>query len=456
MRKTIKRASVVYVFILMFLVGVGILISQFVTKGSGWATNKANAHIYSSGTVVNAGRILDRNGVVLAESKDDKRHFASGEVLRKSVLHIVGDTSGFISTGVHNLYRSQLSGYNLIDGIYRLKTSGKGSDVVLNIDSEANRIAYNAFGNYNGTIIVCNYKTAEVLCSVSKPAYDVNNVPRDLQTNPKYEGVFLDKSVSGQYTPGSIMKLITAACAIENMPDVYDRTFTCDGEYKTTDGTVICNGVHGEITFGQALNQSCNCAFAQLAVELGANKLRATAETLGFNKKLKAKEIPLTMSKFNPSTVSNAELGWAGIGQSTTFINPSHFLSIVMAIANGGRGYAPDRILTMGTYGRLVPRKIDIMVTMNPETASALKSMMRSNVVDKYGDYKYPGLELCAKTGTAEIDGKTSTSVFAGFSQRSDLPLAVICFAEEAGWGSGVASTVSNTVLQYFANNYDF
>ena len=91
---------------------------------------------------------------------------------------------------------------------------------------------------------------------------------------------------------------------------------------------------------------------------------------------------------------------------------------------------------------------------MAPETAAKLKKMLRSNVVDKYGEKKFPGLEMCGKTGTAEIDGQKSHSVFAGFSQKDDLPLSVICIAENAGWGSGVAADVSNKVMQYFLKNY--
>lgn len=455
MKKTVKRAAVLYFLIAAFMGGVIFLCVEFYLNGPTWATNKANRHIYSNGTVVNAGTIYDINGVVLAESKDNKRKFINKATVRKSVLHVVGDTSGVISTGTHNLYRDVLSGYNRVDGIYNLKKSGTGADVTLNIDSEANKIAYEAFGDYNGTILVCNYKTGQLLCSVSKPSYDVNNVPDDLRTNEKYDGVFLDKAISGRYTPGSIMKIITAACAIENIPDIDSRTFVCDGEYKTKDGTVICNGEHGEINFRQAMNQSCNCAFAEISIELGARKLLATAESLGFNKQLYAKEIPLTKSRFNPSKSSKSELGWAGIGQSTTYINPAHFLSIMNAIANGGTGYAPDRIRYMGALGELVGRIPDTLVKMTPETANRLKKMLRSNVTDKYGEKKFPNLEMCGKTGTAEIDGKVSNSVFAGFSQRSDLPLSIICIAENAGWGSGVAADVSNRVLQYFLKNYN-
>ncbi len=453
MRITSRRAAVVYALILAFIAGIGIFVASLVMNGAEWASNKANRHIYSGGTIVNAGTIYDRNGIVLAESSDNERVFADSSTVRKSVLHVVGDTAGRISTGTHYLYRDVLSGYSKIEGIYNLKQTGAGTNIKLNIDSEANKIAYNALGEYDGAVAVYNYKTGELLCSVSKPAYDINNRPDDLLTNEKYDGVLLDKVISGIYTPGSIMKIVTAACAIENIPDIYTRTFECDGEYETGDGTVICNGVHGEVDFQKAMNESCNCAFAEISIELGASKLKATAESMGFNTQLYAKEIRLTKSRFDPSSDSKAELGWAGIGQSTTYVNPSHFLAIMGAIANGGTGYAPDRIKALGSVGNVVGRMTESIITIKPETASKLHALLRSNVADKYGDWKFKGLEMCGKTGTAQIDGEKSHSWFAGYSQRDDLPLAVICVAEHGGYGSGVASTVSNKVMQYFAEN---
>lgn len=442
MRITSRRAAVVYALILAFIAGVGFFVASLMMNGAEWASNKANRHIYSGGTIVNAGTIYDRNGVTLAKSSDNERIFAEGSTVRKSVLHIVGDTAGRISTGTHYLYRDVLSGYSRIEGIYNLKQTGVGTDVKLNIDSEANKIAYNALGDYDGAVAVYNYKTGELLCSVSKPAYDIENRPDDLLTNAKYDGVFLDKVISGIYTPGSIMKIVTAACAIENIPDIYTRTFECDGEYETGDGSVICNGVHGKVNFQKAMNESCNCAFAEISIELGAAKLKATADSMGFDTQLYAKEIRLTKSRFSPSTDSKAELGWAGIGQSTTYVNPAHFLAIMGAIANGGEGYAPDRIHSLGTIGKIMGRIPESIVSIKPETAAKLDALLRSNVADKYGDWKFKGLEMCGKTGTAQIDGEKSHSWFAGYSQRDDLPLAVICIAEHGGYGSGIASTV--------------
>lgn len=450
MKITAKRAAIIYALIIAFVAGVGIFVAGLAVNGSEWASNRANRHIYSNGKIVNAGTIYDINGKVLAQSKNNKRVFAEGSAVRKATLHVVGDASGYIATGTHYLFRDILSGYSFAGGIYKLKESGSGTDITLNIDSEANRIAYEALGSYNGAVAVYNYKTGQLLCSVSKPTYDINNRPDDLLTNEKYSGVFLDKVISGIYTPGSVMKIVTAACAIENIPDIYSRTFDCDGEYEASDGTVICNGIHGKVDFQQAMNESCNCAFAEISVELGADKLLATAEAMGFNSRLYAKEVRLTKSRFSPSKTSEAELGWAGIGQSTTYVNPAHLLTILGAIANGGEGYAPDRIRSTGTFSEIVGRMPSTIVKIKPETAAKLNELLRSNVKDKYGDWKFENLEMCGKTGTAQIDGAKSHSWFAGYSQREDLPLAVVCIAENAGYGSGVASSVSNKVMQYF------
>ena len=453
MRTTARRAAIIYALIVAFIAGVVILVVSIMLNGAEWASNKANRHIYSGGTIVNAGTIYDRNGITLATSRDNERIFAQNSTVRKATLHVVGDTAGYISTGTHHLYRDTLSGYSRIEGIYYLKQTGTGTNINLNIDSEANKIAYNTLGDYNGAVAVFNYKTGELLCSVSKPTYDIENKPEDLLTNEKYSGVFLDKVISGIYTPGSIMKIVTAACAIENIPDIYTRTFVCDGEYETDDGKVICNGVHGEVNFEKAMNESCNCAFAEISVELGAAKLKATAEAMGFNTQLYAKEIRLTKSRFEPDTKSKAELGWAGIGQSTTLVNPCHFLSIMGAIANGGNGFAPDRIKSLGTFSEIIGRVPAVSVKILPETAQKLNDLLRSNVENKYGDWKFENLQMCGKTGTAQVDGAKSHSWFVGYSQRDDLPLAVVCIVEHGGYGSGIASTVSNKVMQYFLKN---
>ncbi|MBO4894029.1 MAG: hypothetical protein J5562_03825 [Clostridia bacterium] len=455
MRDTLKRTTALIVLVVLFAAGVVYLLFSLAVHGSDWASNRINQHLYSNGTTTNSGAIYDRNGALLVSSEDGERVYNSSRKVRVSTLHTVGDTSGFISTGTQSLYRKLLSGYNVLEGVYGIiNRPAETSSVTLNIDSEACCVAYDAFGDYNGTIVVYNYKNGELVCSISKPSYDVNDVPSNLLTSKYYDGVFLDKAVSGVYTPGSVIKIITAISALQNIPGIESQTFDCDGEYEIGSGAVICNSVHYEETFEEAFNKSCNFAFADITLQLGASKLLETANSLGFNKQLYAGEVALKKSTFSPSDSDKLELGWAGIGQSTTLLNPSHLLSIVGAIANGGTGYAPNRIHSYSTfYGQYSPAA-NQLITLDGGVAAKMRALMRSNVVNKYGDDNFPNLEFCAKTGTAQLDDADSHSWLAGFSSRSDLPLAVVCIVENGGWGSGPATEVTNEVMQYFLDVY--
>lgn len=455
MKNTLRRTAVLYAFLVVFLAGVGFMLFSLWQNGATWSANKANQHLYQNGATVTAGAIYDRNGVVLAQTVEGERVYHDSAAVRKATLHVVGDDAGRISTGTQYLFRDKLSGYSLVDGVYGiLNDEDNQAHITLNIDCEACRTAYNAFGEDNGTVVVYNYRTGELLCSVSKPTFDVTDIPDNLTADPAYEGVFLDKAISGLYTPGSLMKIVTAVCALQNIPDVESQTFDCDKEYECSDGTVICNGTHGEVDFERAFNKSCNFAFADITLQLGADKLLATANELGFNKSLRCGDVPLKKSIFTPSAESQSELGWAGIGQSTTLLNPTHMLAIVGAIANGGTGYAPNRISEYSTFlGSYTPAP-QTLVTVDPAIAQKMQQLMRSNVVNQYSESDFPNLQFCAKTGTAQLDNADSHSWMAGFSTREDLPLAVVCIVENGGWGSGRATEVGNEVMQYFLDCY--
>ena len=136
-----------------------------------------NRHVYSDGQLIAAGKIKDKNGVVLSESKDGERVYSDDKDTRLSTLHLVGDTRGFISTGVQTIFEKQLVGYNVVNGVYNIDKYGAGNDLILTVNSEINKIAYDALGDKKGTIAVVNYKTGDIVCMFSKPSYDVTNVP---------------------------------------------------------------------------------------------------------------------------------------------------------------------------------------------------------------------------------------------------------------------------------------
>ena len=358
-----------------------------------------------------------------------------------------------ISTGAHAAYKSKLSGYSLINGIYPVKRYGRGNDLTLAVSADACTAALQALGGYNGAVGVYNYKTGALLCSVSAPTYDVNNPPSDPD---KYDGLYLNRLFSGVYTPGSTMKIVTALCALQNIPDIETRTFTCRGRMSVGGGEVVCMDTHGDISFQRAINRSCNCAFAQIALELGADKLMQTASALGFNMPIKTDGIQLAISSFHVKNSDKLALAWAGVGQSDTLVNPCHLMMIAGAIANGGDGVAPYVVRSMQSPSGVTVYKAMTRpsgISVSATEAQKLRKLLRSNVSDWYGDSRFPGLEMCGKTGTAELDGKTSHSWFVGFSMRDDFPLAVVVVGENAGFGSGTAMTAANAVLQSLLRN---
>jgi peptidoglycan glycosyltransferase len=452
-RRLSKRVYGLLALILGFSAGLLILIGSLVLHGAAWAGNRANAHAFSGGALSAAGGVYDRNGLALAASLDGERILPESKAMRMATLHAVGDPEGFISSGAQSVFRNTLIGWSRWNGMYSLVRYGRGSDVLLSLDANLCEAAYKALDGKKGTVGVMNYKTGELLCMVSSPSFDPLKKPTDIEDNEKYDAVYLNRLFHGLFTPGSTFKIITMACAIENIPDLDSRIFTCTGKYATGEGYVICNNTHGKVNFQQAVNKSCNSTFAQLAIELGEDKLRATAEAMGFNQNYVIDGIPISTSRFATGQLNALELGWAGVGQHTTLANPAHMLMLMSAIANGGEGYLPRFALATRSPAGYVSAfgggKPKVGIKLNAATANQLQILLRSNVTDQYS----PGgaherLRLCGKTGTAEVDGKTPHSWFVGFSLAEETPYAIVVLGENAGGGRAVAYEIALKVLE--------
>ncbi len=456
MRNTTKRAYILFALIAAFFGGLVFMAVSFALNADTWASSRLNEHIYKYRQLATAGTIYDRNGKVLVQTKDGERIYAEDYTVRLSTLHVVGDSQGFISTGVQTVYRPHLIGYNFVDGVYSAVKKGKGNDLTLTIDSAVSTAAYEALGGNKGTIAVYNYKTGAVACEVSSPTFDPENKPDDIDTDTsgKYDGIYLNRFLSGVFTPGSTFKVVTAICAIENMPDIYKKTFNCTGKYKCGKNQyVICNGVHGKLNFERALNVSCNSVFAYLAVKLGADSLSKTAKQLGFGSSVKVSGAYTAKSYIDLSKTAKIDLGWAGIGQYTTLANPCHMLMLAGAIANGGQAVIPYVVETQTTLLPKTGAAVNKNITLSAETANKMKKLLRSNVENYYGDSRFPGLKMCGKTGSAEVEGKKSHAWFYGFSADSSFPYAIVVCLENGGIGYNDAVPAANKVLQALKNS---
>ena len=149
-------------------------------------------------------------------------------------------------------------------------------------------------------------------------------------------------------------------------------------------------------------------------------------------------------------TAADANLAWSGIGQYTDQVNPCAFLTFMGSIAAEGKGVTPylvDEIVVGNstTYSAKTEQRSRIL---SQDTAETVSQYLRANVTDRYGDWNFPGLSVCAKTGTGQIgEGIKPNAMLAGFVQNEEYPLAFIVFVENAGYGANVCIPIASSVL---------
>lgn len=432
MKKIKRRATAAAIVALLVITGLVVYIARYVKDGTDWALFVANQDLYTDG-VLNSGTVKDRNGTLLATTEGGLA-YADDSAVRTACLHVVGDFSGNIGSGVLNAFADTLSHYNLVTGAYSFRDTGETVD--LSIDSALNVTAYNALNGKKGAVVVMNYKTGEVLCMASSTSYDPSNVP-DLESD-YYDGVYLNRCINATYPPGSVFKIVTLTAAVETIPDLFEQSFSCNGSVTVNGNKVTCAGVHGSQNIREAFSNSCNCAFAELALQLGGDTLLKYADLFGITKSIDLDGIQTTAGNFD-ANVDDTALAWSGIGQSTDLVSPLSMACVTATIANNGTLVHPT-ILLKGDNGK------DHL--LSESTTQTVAEMMQNNVISHYGQGKFPGLNVCAKTGTAEVDDGTPHAWFAGFLDDETHPYAFAVIAENSGDGLTTAGAIANTVLQ--------
>lgn len=421
MKKVKRRATAALLIAALLVVGLAVYLVRLADDGGAWAS------YFSGGTP--GGTILDRNGVVLYSSDEDGYSFAEDWSTRVSCYHLLGDPNGNVRTGALRQFRDRLAGYSFVEGA----TSGK--TISLSVDSTLNVTAYSALAGRNGAVMLMDYTTGEVLCMVSSPGDD----PENPSSEPA-DGTYLNKCLSSSFTPGSVFKLVTLAAAIDNIPDLFERSLWCEGEMIVDGALLTCTGNHGSQTIEQALANSCNCAFGTLALELGPELMAEYAEKLGMTASLQLDGMDVLPGSFTKGGAGSVGLAWSGVGQYEDLVCPYAMLRYVSAIANGGSVYEP----TLLGHGSL-DRETDLL---SAETAQRIAEMMNYNVQNAYGSWVFPGLDVSAKTGTAEVGDGTSHAWMTGFLNDPAHPYAFVVILEHAGGGLANAGPVANTVLQ--------
>lgn len=450
MKKVSGRAIFPLILAIVLLAGTVLLCVRYFVKAGEWVTFSGSPHVYT-GVNLDGGVVTDRDGTLLLDSTDG-RTYSADAVTRTATMHLLGDRYGYIQAPLLGSFADDMIGFDKINGLYGAE--GTEANAALTLSAAAQTAAYQALGNYHGTVGVYNYKTGEILCAVTSPSYDPDNMPDvDADTSGAYDGVYVNRFFQAAYTPGSIFKIVTLAAAIETVPDWENLTFTCEGKTIIGGQEIICEGVHGTITLKQALAHSCNVAFGELAGKVGTKALMEYAEKLGLSESFECDGIPVKAGTVDLKDADAGDLAWAGIGQYTDQVNALTFMRAMGRIAGGGTGAEPYLMakITRGEKTVYEAKTETSSRALKAETAAKLTEYLRNNVATMYGDWQFGGLNVCAKSGTAEHEGETADAMFAGFCVDENCPLAFVVFVENGGSGSAVAAPIAAKVLQVCA-----
>lgn len=447
MNRIAGRTAIVWVLILALAGGVLFFVGELAVKGDTWITSPGSPHVYN-GSNIGCGYITDREGVLLLDMTAD-RVYSEDLAIRKSTLHWLGDRYGYISAPALTEHADAMVGYSFVNGTYTYADGD--AQASLTLSAKVQQEALEALGSKKGTVAVYNYKTGEILCAVSSPNYDPDDVPDiEADTSGKYEGVYMNRFVQTSYIPGSIFKCVTAAAALESVPDIESRTFSCTGSYDLPGGRVTCESAHGTTDLRKALASSCNCAFAQVAEILGGETLAQYVDQFGVTQRVSFDGITTTTGNFDVADAAMADIAWSAIGQGNDQINPCAFLTFMGAVAGEGTGVEPHIVkeISIGRSSSYRAKTLRGDRVMTAQTAQTLREYMRNNVESVYGAENFHGLTVCAKSGTGEVGGgQKPNATFCGFVEDREYPLAFIVVVEDGGYGSTVCVPIISKVL---------
>ena len=254
--------------------------------------------------------------------------------------------------------------------------------------------------------------------------------------------------------PGSIFKTVTLAAALEELPGLEERTWICEGSAQIGDETVTCTAAHGEQDIrrgpGQLLQRGVRPA--------GGGAGRRTPwsgmpEQAGPDQPLLRQRHPHCRRQLYPSrALSDGDLAWAGVGQYHDAVNPC----VHAGLHGGHRQRRQGRRPVPDPSGRTRPGLPALPQftrrTGTPHCPGHRRDPGRHDGLQRHrrptATSRFPNMDLCAKSGTAEVGGGQAPHAwFAGFLRDEDHPYAFLVLVENGGSGSSAAGDVASRVL---------
>lgn len=450
------------------------------------ASDPADAGVIAASRSAVRGRILDRDGRVLASSKRD----ANGEPYRvygdPSISAVVGYASRqYGSAGLERAYAAELLGVRPDDPLSRLfaklrPQAESRSDLQTSLSLTLQRLAVRLLGADRGAVVMLDPRTGDVLVLASTPTFDASAIADPATSEAAFAAVrddparpLLNRATLGRYVPGSVFKLVTATAALGSNAITPTTTFAeqpaAEKNGLLVSGFRVRDGHHAftgskALDLAEAIEVSCNIYFALAGLRTGGAELTAWADRLGFDAQIPF-DLPTAASQLTNGGgnlpggfLDDVELANAAYGQGEVLVTPLQMALVGASIANGGLLMKP-RLATAfvdasGNVRRLEPEPWRLVL---PSASNeALRGAMIRAVEGEQGRLftagaQVPGVTVAGKSGTAQLGGTGEPhSWFVGFAPAENPEVVIAVLVEHGGRGGERAAPLAGDMLRAY------
>jgi len=401
----------------------------------------------------------------------------------------IGDMAG--KTGVEGAYESRLAGVDgklveVVDSLGRKRDELERIEpqqrpkLVLTLDYDLQAKAEELLAGREGAIVALDARTGGVLAMASFPTYDPNKfitrfTPEEwigLTNNP--DTPLVNRSMQGQYSPGSIFKPAMAAGALDMGLITEQTTFYCAGVGLFFGRPFHCwfEPGHGSLNLPEAIRQSCNIYFYNLGMRMKIDDIARYAEDLGLGQKTgvdiageKAGLVPSTewKRKIQGEPWYPGETISVAIGQGPLQVTPLQIAAMTSLIANRGRRLRPHLLLEVDAKPGSPAARTSIPP---PVFETVIEGMWRSANMEGTGrGARVEKFDVCSKTGSTQTIGRETSerlaikrkthSWFTGFAPRNNPQIVVTVLIEFGGMGGEAAAPVAGKIFKLYKDKYD-
>lgn len=353
-----------------------------------------------------------------------------------------------------------------------------GSNLYLTLDIDLQQVAEQAFSpTLRGALVAMDPRTGEILALLSRPAYDPNVFSVAL-SNAQWKALntvqqpLLNRALQGLYPPGSTMKMLTALAALETGAiDRHTLFSPCHGAYRFGTSTFRCwkSAGHGRLDVHEALVNSCNVYFYQVAQKLGLRNWSTFARFFGLHQKTGI-DLPGEVAglvpqeayfnkKYGKNGFTKGQMLNLAIGQGDMLSTPIELASYTAILANGGNRVTPylmKRVVSSrgGTIATTEPHIVPItaVTSLNYEL---IKDAMQDVIVHRNGTAhacNIPGIKIAGKTGSAENSHGRTHALFTAFAPADNPTIVITVIVENAGHGGSIAAPIARRVFEQYFN----